>query len=117
MPLSDLLQECIRLCNDRNEELPQDLQRRIVARADADQNGRLKYAEFERLVCHLCPIHTADADETVLSRRHRWCEHNSQHATRLAHDDCRRIRSTILETGQTDSIAFDCTNFNRLFQQ
>jgi len=30
-------------------------------------------------------------DETVLSRRRRRCEHNSQ----LAHDDCRRIRSTI----------------------
>jgi len=30
-------------------------------------------------------------DETVLSRRCRRCEHNSQ----LAHDDCRRIRSTI----------------------
>jgi len=30
-------------------------------------------------------------DETVLSRRRRRCEHNSQ----LAHDDCRRIRSSI----------------------
>ena len=30
-------------------------------------------------------------DETVLSRRRRRCEHNWQ----LAHDDCRRIRSTI----------------------
>ena len=30
-------------------------------------------------------------DETVLSRRRRRCEHNSQ----LAHDDCRRIRSTL----------------------
>jgi len=30
-------------------------------------------------------------DETVLSRRRRRCEHNSQ----LAHDGCRRIRSTI----------------------
>jgi len=30
-------------------------------------------------------------DETVLSRRRRRCEHNSQ----LAHDDWRRIRSTI----------------------
>ena len=40
----------------------------------------------------LCPIHTADADATkLLSRRRRRCEHNSQ----LAHDDCRRIRSTI----------------------
>jgi len=28
-------------------------------------------------------------DETVLSRRRRRCEHNSQ----LAHDDCRWIRS------------------------
>ena len=45
-------------------------------------------------------------DETVLSRRRRRCEHNSK----LAHDDCRRIRSDIrsdslLETDQTDSIA------------
>jgi len=31
-------------------------------------------------------------DETVLSRRRRRCEHNSQ----LAHDDCRRIRLTII---------------------
>jgi len=31
----------------------------------------------------------------------RRCEQNSQ----LAHDDCRRIRSTVLETDQTDSIA------------
>ena len=30
-------------------------------------------------------------DETVLSRRRRRCEYNSQ----LAHDDCRRILSTI----------------------
>ena len=30
-------------------------------------------------------------DETVLSRQRRQCEHNS----RLGHDDCRRIRSTI----------------------
>ena len=30
-------------------------------------------------------------DETVLSRRRRRCEHNSQ----LAHDDCRRIQSTV----------------------
>jgi len=30
-------------------------------------------------------------DETVLSRRRRRCEQNSQ----LAHDDCRRIRLTI----------------------
>jgi len=37
-------------------------------------------------------------DETVLSRRRRQCEHNSQ----LADDDCRRIRSTILKlTKQT----------------
>jgi len=35
-----------------------------------------------------------------LSPRRR-CEQNSQ----LAHDDCRRIRSTISETDQTDSIA------------
>ena len=43
----------------------------------------------------LSPIHITHSrrrhDETVLSRRRRRCEHNSQ----LAHDDCRRIRSTI----------------------
>jgi len=36
-------------------------------------------------------------DETVLLRRCRRCEHDSL----LAHDDCRWIRSTILETDQT----------------
>jgi len=56
-------------------------------------------------------------DETVLSRRRRRCEHNSQ----LAHDDCRRIRSTIWKlTKPTLSIkihvvkqVFDYVNFDR----
>ena len=40
-------------------------------------------------------------DETVLSPRRRRCEHNSQ----LAHDDCRRIRSTIRKlTKQTSCL-------------
>ena len=37
----------------------------------------------------------------------RRCEQNSQ----LAHDDCRRIRSTYLETDQTDSIAVSLHEF------
>ena len=41
--------------------------------------------------CKLMPNTHRRRDETVLSRRRRRCEHNSQ----LAHDDCRRIRSTV----------------------
>jgi len=47
-------------------------------------------------------------DETVLSRRRRRCEHNSQLALRLPTDSVDN-----LETDQTDSIAFDYTNFDR----
>jgi len=53
-------------------------------------------------------------NETVLSRRRWRCEHNSQ----LAHDDCRRIRSTIwklaiyrLHSGLTAWILIDIDNF------
>jgi len=47
-------------------------------------------------------------DETVLSRRRRRCEHNSQ----LAHDDCRLIRLTIWKlTKQTTPIMIDIDNF------
>ena len=44
-------------------------------------------------------------DETVLSRRRRRCEHNSQ----VADDDCRVPTDSVdnFETDQTDSIAFD----------
>ena len=47
----------------------------------------------------------------VASRRRRRCEHNSQ----LAHDDCRRIRSTVWKL----NIAVWYVNFDRywLFQQ
>jgi len=41
--------------------------------------------------CSVMPNTNCRHDETVLSRRRRRCEHNSQ----LAQDDCRRIRSTI----------------------
>ena len=48
-------------------------------------------------------------DETVLSRRRQRCEHNLQ----LAHDDYRRIRSTIWKlTKQTPSL-FDYVNFQQ----
>ena len=51
-----------------------------------------------QLVSNVKPNTHRRRDETVLSRRRRQCEHNSQ----LAHDDCRRIRSTILKlTKQT----------------
>jgi len=56
--------------------------------------------------------HESQCDETDSSRSRssrRRREHNSQ----LAHDNCRRIRSTILETDQADTIAFDYTNFDR----
>jgi len=48
-------------------------------------------------------------DETVLSLRRRWCEHNSQ----LAHDDCRRIWSTIWKLIKQTPQLFDYVNFDR----
>ena len=45
-------------------------------------------------------------DETVLSRWRRRCEHNSQ----LAHDDCRRIRSTIWKLAKQTPYRFDYVN-------
>jgi len=50
-------------------------------------------------------------DETVLWRRRRRCEQNSQ----LAHDDCRRIRSTILKLTNRP-LAFDYTSFDRYWE-
>jgi len=46
---------------------------------------------FDAKTSSLMPSTHRRRDETVLSRRRRRCEHNSQ----LAHDDCRQIRSTI----------------------
>ena len=44
-------------------------------------------------------------DETVLSRRRRRCEHNSRRLPTNSVDN--------FETDQTDSIAFDYTNFDK----
>jgi len=83
------------------------------------------YANQAEMVTVLSPIHTADADqtklsslvasavcthrrrrdETVLSRRRRQCEHNSR---RLPTDSVDNF-----ESYQTDSIAFDYTNFDK----
>jgi len=54
----------------------------------------------------MCPIHTADVDGLncrVASRRR--CVQHSQ----LAHEDCRRIRSTLCKL----NIAVDYVNFDR----
>jgi len=59
---------------------------------------------------YVSPLHPGDADATqllsrVASRRRRRCEHNSQ----LAHDDCRRIRSTIWKLNITNrKLVHDC---------
>jgi len=51
-------------------------------------------------------------NETVLSRRRRRCEHNSQLAE-LAYDDCRRIRSTIWKLAKQTPQLFNYVNFDR----
>ena len=40
------------LTDQRGNELPPDVQRRILEQADRDHDGHLNYAEFERLVCY-----------------------------------------------------------------
>jgi len=47
--------------------------------------------EHERFVSDAFTDRRTDLRCRVASRRRRWCEHSLQ----LAHDDCRRVRSTI----------------------
>jgi len=61
IPLSEVLDRCIELCNIHNKVLPEYKQQLIIARADADCNGRLNYEEFVQLVCHpLCYLSILD---------------------------------------------------------
>ena len=75
-----------------------------------------KHIHLRLVGCRLksAPIRTADADRrTQLSSRVAYSRRRCVQNSRLAHDDCRRIRSTIWKLTVETPYGFDYVNFDR----